>query len=92
MFPDAHPATPLIALAFGEHDAVTEFLNMELENSGQVAIEPWPILKMDGTDARSIRQAFRLARVALDTLVAASRVLALVPGFEPLKKYQPFGV
>jgi len=91
LFPDADPPIPLLALAFGEHDAVIEFLNMELEASGQVDIEPWPILKMDGTDPRSIRQAFRLARAALDTLVAASRVLALVPGFEPLRTYNPFG-
>jgi hypothetical protein len=91
LFPDSDPAIPLIALAFGEHDAVIEFLNMELEGSGQVDIEPWPILKMDGTDPRSIRRAFRLARAALDTLVAASRVLVLVPGFEPLKTYNPFG-
>ncbi len=91
LFPDADLAIPLIALAFGEHDAVIEFLNMELEGSGQVEIEPWPILKMDGTDPRSIRRTFGLARAALDTLVAASRVLALVPGFEPLNTYNPFG-
>lgn len=91
LFPDADPAIPLIALAFAEHDAVIEFLNMELEGSGQVDIEPWPILKMDGADPRSIHRAFRLAHGALNTLVAASRVLALVPGFEPLKTYNPFG-
>src|SRR5664279_5515913 len=92
LFPDTDPAIPLIALAFGEHDAVIEFLNMELETAGQVEAEPCPVLKMDGTDPRSIRKAFGLARVALDTLVAAARVLALVPGFEPLEKHNPFGV
>lgn len=92
LFPDADPAIPLIALAFGEHDAVIEFLNMELEVAGQVEIEPWPILKMDGTDPRSIRQVFGCARVALDTLAVAAEVLALVPGFEPLQTYSPFGV
>ena len=92
LFFDSDPAIPLIALAFGEHDAVIEFLNMELESAGEVELEPWPILKMDGTDPRSIHQAFHCARVALDTLVAASEVLALVPGFEPLKKYNPLGM
>lgn len=92
LFADSDPAIPLITLAFGEHDVVTEFLNMELETAGQVELESWPIFKMDGRDPHSIHKAFGRARVALDTLVAASEVLALVPGFEPMKKYNPFGV
>lgn len=91
LFPDTDPAIPLIALAFGEHDVITELLNMELETAGQVELEPWPIFKMDGTDPGSIRRAFRCARVALDTLEAGSLVLSLVPGFEPLTKHNPFG-
>jgi hypothetical protein len=91
LFPDSDPAIPLIALAFGEHDVITELLNMELETAGQVELEPWPIFKMDGTDPGSIRRAFRCARVALDTLEAASLVLSLVPGFELLTKHNPFG-
>ena len=81
---------PLIGLAFGEHDVVTEFLNMELEGSGQVEAEPWPILKMDGTDPRSIRRAFRRGGVVLDTLEAASRTLSFVPGFEAMVKTNPW--
>jgi hypothetical protein len=91
LFPDTDPPVPLTALAFGEHDVITEFLNTELETAGQVELEPWPILKMDGTDPRSIRRAFRLATVALDTLEAASHVLSLVPGFEPMVKHNPYG-
>ena len=60
--------------------------------AGQVETEPWPILKMDGTDPRSIRKAFRCASVALDTLEAASRTLSLVPGFEAMVKHNPYGV
>lgn len=85
---DTDGPIPLIALAFGEHDVITEFLNMELDASGQVENAPWPILRMDGTNTESIRQAFQLADVALDTLEAASHVLSLVPGFEPLTKVQ----
>jgi hypothetical protein len=92
LFPDTDPALPLIALAFGEHDTIGEFLNLELETAGQVELEPWPVLKMNGTDPRSIRETFGFARVALDTLAAASRVLALVPGFEPMRTYNPYGV
>jgi len=86
MFDDTDPAVPLISLAFEEHDVVTEMLNMELDYSGQVEPEPWPVLRMDGTDPRSIRRTFRCAAVALDTLAAASRVLSLVPGFEPMTR------
>jgi hypothetical protein len=89
MFADSDPAIPLTSLAFGEHDVITEMLNMELETSGQVEAEPWPILQMDGTDPASIRRAFRCADVALDTLVGASRTLALVPGFEPMTRDNP---
>lgn len=91
LFPDTDPPVALVALAFGEHDVVTEFLNMELEIAGQVELEPWPVLKMDGTDPKSIQRAFRRAAVALDTLEAASRVLSLVPGFEPMAKQNPYG-
>jgi hypothetical protein len=89
MFYDTDPAVPLISLAFGEHDVVTEMLNMELETSGQVEPEPWPILMIDGTDPASIRRAFRHAGCALDTLVEASRTLSLVPGFEPMARETP---
>ena len=88
---DCDAPIPLIALAFGEHDVITEFLNMELETSGQVENEPWPILTMDGTNPASIRLAFRRADVALNTLEAASQVLSLVPGFEPLTKGHQWG-
>jgi hypothetical protein len=91
LFPDTDPPVPLVALAFGEHDVVTEFLNMELETAGQVELEPWPILTMDGTDPRSIRRGFRCATIALDTLEAASQVFSLVPGFEPMVKHNPYG-
>ncbi len=70
---------------------ITEFLNMELDGAGQVEPEPWPIIKMDGTDPGSIRLAFRQAGVALDTLEAAARVLVLVPGFEVMTKDNPYG-
>jgi hypothetical protein len=89
LFDDTDAPVPLIGLAFGEHDVVTEFLNMELETAGQVEMEPCPVLKMDGTDPESIRKAFRCGRVALDTLDAAARVLSLVPGFEPMVKHNP---
>jgi hypothetical protein len=91
LFPDTDPPIPLVALAFGEHDVITEFLNMELETAGQVELEPWPVLKMDGTDPQSIRRAFRCASVALDTLAAASHLFSLVPGFEPMVKHNPYG-
>ncbi len=91
LFPDSEAPVPLTALAFGEHDVITEFLNMELDGAGQVEPEPWPIIKMDGTDPGSIRLAFRQARVALDTLEAAARVLVLVPGFEVMTKHNPYG-
>jgi hypothetical protein len=84
LFPDADPNAPLLALAFGEHDIITELLNDELELAGQVALEPYPIFKMDGTDPASIATAFQCADLALDTLAAAANVLLLLPGFQPL--------
>ena len=92
IFPDSDAPIPPMALAFGEHDVITEFLNMELDGAGQVEAEPWPILKMDGTDSKSIRRAFRCAGVALDTLEAAAHTLSLVPGFEAMTQHNPYGV
>lgn len=87
MFPDRDQPIPLVCLAFGEHDIVTEMLSMELDVSGQVEPEPWPIIQMDGTDPASIQRAFQVADVVLDTLVAAARTLLLVPDFEPNNKH-----
>ena len=84
LYVDSDPDVPMLALAFGEHDVITEFLNQEIENAGQVEFEPWPTIRMDGTQPDSIRAAFACANLALDTLVAAARVLLLVPGFQPL--------
>lgn len=82
---DSEQDVPMLALAFGEHDVITEFLNEEIETAGQVALEPWPTLKMDGRQPNSIRDAFACAHVALETLAAAARVLLFVPGFQPLR-------
>ena len=92
LFPDSDAPIPLMALTFGEHDVITEFLNMELDGAGEVEAEPWPILQMDGTDPKSIRRAFRRAGVALDTLEAAAHTLSLVPGFEAMTRHNPYGV
>ncbi len=85
MYADSDPDVPMLALSFGEHDVITEFLNQEIETAGQVALEPWPTIKMVGTQPESIHDAFACANVALDTLAAAARVLLLVPGFQPLR-------
>ncbi len=85
LYVDSDPDVPMLALAFGEHDVITEFLNEEIESAGQVSLEPWPTIKIDGTQADSIRDAFACANVALETLAAAARLLLLVPGYEPLR-------
>jgi hypothetical protein len=85
LYVESDPDVPMLALAFGNHDIVTEFLNEEIETAGQVALEPWPTIKMDGTQVDSIRDAFACADIALDTLAAVARVLLLVPGYEPLR-------
>jgi hypothetical protein len=85
LYVESDPDVPMLALAFGNHDIVTEFLNEEIETAGQVALEPWPTIKMDGTQVDSIRDAFACADIALDTLAAAARALLLVPGYEPLR-------
>jgi hypothetical protein len=84
LYVESDPDVPMIALAFGNHDIVTEFLNEEIETAGQVALEPRPTIKMDGTRVVSIRDAFACADIALDTLAAAARLLLFVPGYEPL--------
>ena len=85
LYVESDPDVPMLALAFGNHDIVTEFLNEEIETAGQVALRPWPTIKMDGTQVDSIRDAFACADIALDTLAAAARVLLLVPEYEPLQ-------
>ena len=48
--------------------------------------EPWPLIAFNGTDPESTLCAFRSLGGALDVLVAARRVLDLVPGWEPISR------
>jgi hypothetical protein len=59
LFPDSDAPIPLLALAFGEHDVITEFLNMELHRS---EIDPpgIPLCQSGDRDTRSRRADARL--------------------------------
>ena len=48
--------------------------------------EPWPLIPFNGTNPESTRSAFGSLGGALDALVAARRVLDLVPGWEAIRR------
>jgi hypothetical protein len=51
----------------------------------EVTPEPWPLVPFDGTDLERTWKAFNCFGTVLDTLVAARRVLNLVPGWEAIR-------
>ena len=86
MFSDCNPPVPILLSIYRLGDAIEAAFDDERQSMLEVTPEPWPLIPFDGTDLKSTRQAFACLGAALDTLVAARRVLDLVPGWEAINR------
>lgn len=88
IFSDCNPPVPILLAIYRLGDAIEAAFDDERQSMLEVTPEPWPLIPFNGTDLESSRQAFACLGAALDLLVAARRVLDLVPGWEPIKSYE----
>jgi hypothetical protein len=52
----------------------------------EVIPEPNLILRLNGEDEQSVREAFRVLAVLCETLACASGLMKMMPGNEPLQR------
>jgi len=85
-FCDCNPPVPILLAIFQQGDAIEACFDEESQLMLEATPEPWPLIPFDGTDAMSTECAFACLKDALNTLLAARRVLDFVPGWEPIRR------
>ncbi len=85
LFCDCNPPVPVLLAIYQLGDAIEACFDDERQSMLELTPEPWPLIPLNGTDRESTRRAFDCLGGVLDTLVAARRVLNLVPGWEAIR-------
>jgi hypothetical protein len=85
LFCDCNPPVPVLLAIYQLGDAIEACFDDERQSMLELTPEPWPLIPFNGTDRESTRKAFDILGGVLDTLVAARRVLNLVPGWEAIR-------
>src|SRR5271169_3053039 len=85
LFCDCNPPVPVLLAIYQLGDAIEACFDDERQSMLELTPEPWPLIPLNGTDRESTRKAFDCLGDVLDTLVAARRVLNLVPGWEAIR-------
>lgn len=85
LFCDCNPPVPVLLAIYQLGDAIEACFDDERQSMLELTPEPWPLIPLNGTDRESTRKAFDCLGGVLDTLVAARRVLNLVPGWEAIR-------
>ena len=71
---------------FDPHDVIEGCFDEDAQGMYEVIPEPNLILRLNGEDEQSVREAFRVLAVLCETLVCASRLMKMMPGNEPLRR------
>ena len=77
---DSNPPLPALLISFKRHDAVSACFDDESQAFLEASPEPNLIVEIDPTDRGGVRRAFDMLAVLCDTMAAASRLAALLPG------------
>ncbi len=77
---DSNSPLPALLVSFKRHDAVSACFDDESQAFLEASPEPNLIVEIDPADHASVRQAFDTLAVACETMAAASRLAALLPG------------
>lgn len=83
---DCGAALPSLLAVFEPHDAIEGCFDEDAQGMYEVTPEPNLILRLNGEDEQSVREAFRVLAVLCETLVCASRLMKMMPGNEPLRR------
>ena len=77
---DSNPPLPALLISFKRHDAVLACYDDESQAFLEASPEPNLIVEIDPTDHAGVRRAFDTLAVLCETMAAASRLAALLPG------------
>lgn len=77
---DSNPPLPALLVSFKRSDAVAGCYDDESQAFLEASPEPNLLVEIDPTDHAGVRQAFETLAVLCETMAAASRVAALLPG------------
>jgi hypothetical protein len=83
---DCGAALPSLLAVFEPHDAIEGCFDEDAQGMYEVIPEPNLILRLNGEDEQSVREAFRVLAVLCETLVCASRLMKMMPGNELLQR------
>ena len=77
---DSNPPLPALLVSFKPHDAVCACWDDESQAFLEASPEPNLLVEINPSDHASVRQAFDTLTVLCETMAAASRMVALLPG------------
>jgi hypothetical protein len=77
---DCNPPLPCLLAIFAEADSVAACFDEDAQGMLEVTPEPNLIIPFDPTETESVREAFHVFGVACEAIVAASRLIDLMPG------------
>jgi len=79
---DCNPPLPSLLVSFKPQDAIVGCFDEDSQTMLEAEPEPSFLAEIDPAEARSVRRAFDSLAALCETLAAASRVMALLPGNE----------
>ena len=77
---DSNPSLPALLISFKPHDAILACYDDESQGFLEASPEPNLIVEIDPADHGGVRRAFDTLAVLCETMAAASRLAALLPG------------
>ena len=77
---DSNPPLPALIVSFKRNDSIVGVFEEEGQAMLEACPEPSFIVEIDPGDAGSVRRAFDALGVLCETMAAASRLAALLPG------------
>ena len=77
---DSNPPLPALLVSFKPHDAVCACYDDEAQAFLEATPEPNLLVEIDPGDCANVRRAFDTLALLCETMAAASRVAALLPG------------
>jgi hypothetical protein len=82
---DCGAPLPGLLAVFEPHDAIEGCFDDDAQGMYEVIPEPNLILRLNGEDEQSVREAFQVLAVLCETLACASRLMKMMPGNERLQ-------
>jgi hypothetical protein len=79
-FMDSNPPLPALLVSFKRNDSIAGCFEEEGQAMLEACPEPSFIVEIDPGNALSVRRAFEALAVLCETMAAASRLVALLPG------------